>query len=652
MKEKYLLLGICSLFIIWLDNIYLSLVLVLCIGIYVIRHYPNTLLFFVLLSTLFIRFHIHIPNAVPSSKILQVKEIKSNYIIAHVEHQDVIVFQANNVNFGDIIEVSGRYEKVDGIHNFSMFHFPTWLKRRNIQFQITAKDCILKKAGTNVRHKLYASVQDISDESARNWILAMIYGIQKEDDASFFITSSGLHISYLFYLLQEVLLLCFSRNMSNLLCFFGIGLVGFVTYMSTSLLRILCFKGVSLNKGSLSAFDVLGVSMVITLSIFPYMGFELAFILPVLFRLSQLFNIQKRSKRFVNYLILIPVQFIFFHSVNIVQIFFFRFLRICYAFLYAVAFVSLLFSTSFLYHLILPIFMFLKNIETVGFSIFYTPHIIWLCCWVKCAFDCISYRGYKSMVKLCSLLCFAPVASYSDPFGEVYIMDVGQGDCALIKLPYHQGVLLIDVMGSLYKNIPKDIIVPVLKAKGIHHIDKVILTHDDYDHSGGLKELQALMEVKEVISKKQKDTYLASLHIPFMLHEYSGKDGNDNSIITYLEVFENRFLFMGDAGVASEKALLNEYPKLSVDVLKVGHHGSKTSSSLPFLHQLQPKLAIISSGRGNLYGHPHKETLDNLKRENIYYVNTAQKGAISIKFCKYFSFYKTAEHEFGIIKHR
>jgi len=251
---------------------------------------------------------------------------------------------------------------------------------------------------------------------------------------------------------------------------------------------------------------------------------------------------------------------------------------------------------------------------------------------------------------MCLLFLFAPFASYFDPFGEILMIDVGQGDCTLITLPFHQGTMLIDVMGSRNKNIPADIIVPVLKAKGIHSLDKVIITHDDLDHSGGLKQLQELMEVKEVIDTKKHDTKLHDVNIPFLLDTYQGSDANENSIITFLEVYGLRVLFMGDAGKASEAILMHEYPKLEVDVLKVGHHGSKTASSLSFIHQLRPRIGLISCGRNNRYGHPHKETLENLERERVLPLISAKDGAVSIRFHRYFSFYRTAEQKFGRLK--
>ena len=104
---------------------------------------------------------------------------------------------------------------------------------------------------------------------------------------------------------------------------------------------------------------------------------------------------------------------------------------------------------------------------------------------------------------------------------------------------------------------------------------------------------------------------------------------NDNSNVIYTEFDGYKFMFMGDASSTIEKEILNKYNLPDIDVLKVGHHGSKTSSSNEFINEINPKYSIISVGKNNRYGHPNKEVLDNLKKSKIY--RTAQDGSIILK---------------------
>ena len=101
---------------------------------------------------------------------------------------------------------------------------------------------------------------------------------------------------------------------------------------------------------------------------------------------------------------------------------------------------------------------------------------------------------------------------------------------------------------------------------------------------------------------------------------------NDNSNVIYTELSGYKFMFMGDAGVEKEKDILNKYNISDIDVLKVGHHGSKTSSSKEFINEINPKYSIISVGKNNRYDHPNKEVLSNLEDSKIY--RTDQNGSI------------------------
>ena len=104
---------------------------------------------------------------------------------------------------------------------------------------------------------------------------------------------------------------------------------------------------------------------------------------------------------------------------------------------------------------------------------------------------------------------------------------------------------------------------------------------------------------------------------------------NDNSNVIYIELSGYKFMFMGDASITTEKEILDKYNLPDIDVLKVGHHGSKTSSSIEFINEIKPNYSIISVGKNNRYGHPNKEVLENLRDSKIY--RTDQDGSIMFK---------------------
>ena len=131
-------------------------------------------------------------------------------------------------------------------------------------------------------------------------------------------------------------------------------------------------------------------------------------------------------------------------------------------------------------------------------------------------------------------------------------------------------------------------------------------------------------ELMKVLNKKKIPYYscLKELNINdnklYFLQTKEYANENDNSNVNYIEISDYKFLFMGDASVTTEKEILDKYNLPNIDVLKVSHHGSKTSSGKNFIDEISPKYAIISVGKNNRYGHPNKEVLENLDNSKIY----------------------------------
>ena len=142
-------------------------------------------------------------------------------------------------------------------------------------------------------------------------------------------------------------------------------------------------------------------------------------------------------------------------------------------------------------------------------------------------------------------------------------------------------------------------------------------------------------ELIEVLDKKKIPYYLCikELNIDnnklYFLNNKDYGNENDNSNVIYTELNGYKFMFMGDAGTTTEKEILDKYNLPDIDVLKVGHHGSKTSSGKEFIDEINPKYSIISVGKNNRYGHPNDSVLDNLENSKIY--RTDQDGSIMFK---------------------
>lgn len=259
-----------------------------------------------------------------------------------------------------------------------------------------------------------------------------------------------------------------------------------------------------------------------------------------------------------------------------------------------------------------------------------------------------------------------------DPYGKITFIDVGQGDCILIELPFNKGTYLIDT-GPRTLNFPteewkkkrrtfdtgKDILLPFLKSIGIRKIDKLIITHGDLDHIGNAELIIQELIVDELILgtgpiEKEYEQQLVNIsyEMGIPISEFSSGDfwksgdytfyvlapfgdeqtSNDRSIVIYSEMGGLRWLFTGDLEESGENKLISSFQSLPVDVLKVGHHGSNSSTSEQFLEHIKPKISIISVGNKNKYKHPNKEVVDRLKEKESVILRTDQHGAIQYKF--------------------
>ena len=158
-------------------------------------------------------------------------------------------------------------------------------------------------------------------------------------------------------------------------------------------------------------------------------------------------------------------------------------------------------------------------------------------------------------------------------------------------------------------------------------VEKVIFNCDSYNDLE--KELIKVLDKKHIkyySCIKELDIDDNKLYF-LQTKEYDNE--NDNSNVIYTEINGYKFMFMGDAGIEKEKDILEKYNQNNIDVLKVGHHGSKTSSSKRFINKINPKYSIISVGKDNRYGHPNKEVLNNLDHSKIY--RTDEDGSIMFK---------------------
>ena len=586
-----------------------------------------------------------------------------------------------NVSYGDYIYVYGVFKKPKENGNFNLFNYKRYLLSNKINYVVTASKITVIKKNDNVfytlKNNLLRKIENTN--KSKGYILAFLYAdkslIEKDVytkyqkiGVSHLFAVSGMHVSLISIVLLKLLNRIKERKRYIIVSIF-LSIYLFLTNFTISMVRatfqfILFFinKSFKLNIDNSNLVLLLFSILVI---INPYniynIGFLFSFIISfTLIRCSKLikgkFIIKSLKTSLISFFSSMPVLINNFFEVNFLGII----LNIIYIpfvsyILFPLSLVTVLFPSldNILYMFISyfeKITDFFSNIKFLSFSICKMNIILIIMYYIIFIYILKRKKSlvYKIIIAIISLIFLINNGRIVN--SEVSILDVGQGDSSLIRLKNKN--ILIDTGGNINYDISKNILIPYFKSVGIKKIDYLVLTHGDYDHMGEAINLVENFKVEkvifncgsyndleneliEVLDKKKIKYYscIKELNIDnnklhfLQTKEYDNENENSNVIYTKLNGY--KFMFMGDAGVEKEKDILEKYNVSKIDVLKIGHHGSKTSSDKNFIDEMNPKYSVISVGKNNRYGHPNKEVLNNLDNSKIY--RTDQDGSIMFK---------------------
>jgi len=302
--------------------------------------------------------------------------------------------------------------------------------------------------------------------------------------------------------------------------------------------------------------------------------------------------------------------------------------------------------------------IYLPSVGLCGIVFYYACIALYLTGRGRLFYDKLLELSRAYVIAIGCILCLFVYFLWPIPRLQVHFIDVGQGDAALLITPHGKGVM-IDTGGTLKGDFDVGVRVdlPYLYHYGVRNLEYLILTHAHADHAGGAGSIVRKIPVKHVVIGREdrieyeKTTHLnmaiepAASFIPAekdmkfivdgvlfsILHvgdAIGSKPGNEASNVIQVRYGSSSFLFTGDLTAKEEKRMLADGEAIKSTVLKVGHHGSKTSSTTEFLNAVQPSWAVISVGADNPFGHPGPETLARLQRCGAHIVRTDKDGAV------------------------
>lgn len=629
---------------------------------------------------------VKIKNEKITIKLNTDEKILINYYIKKNENY-------SNLKIGSIIKVEGKLDYPKKNTNFNLFNYKNYLLSEKIYFVLTANKITYIKDTDNIFFKTKnLLINYINNFKTKDYLYTFILGntslLEQDSKKSFqnngishLFAVSGMHITListlLMYLLKKITK---NHDISYIITIFILLFYTFITNFSSSILRaFLLFLLIYINKKfkfNLKTIEIIMLILLILLMYNPFyiysIGFKFTFIISII-----LILFSKKINNFKNYFskLLMTSLISFFISLPIVINNFFEINLISPLLnLIFVPFISIIIFPFSLISLIFPfldntfyiIVKFMENISiyinnTLSINIIIGKmNLIMIVIYYLLTLICLNKVLVKKYIYVLPIITLILIYSNINYFNKnliVTMLDVGQGDSLMIAFPNNKGNILIDTGGIVNftktnYEISTSTIIPYLKSIGIKKINYLVLTHGDYDHMGeavnlvnGFKVEQVVFncgefndlekELIKVLNQKKIKYYscVKELNIDnnklYFLQTKKYDNENDNSNVIYTELNGYKFVFMGDAGVDKEKDILDKYNLSNVDVLKVGHHGSKTSSSKEFIDEINPKYGIISVGKNNRYGHPNKEVLNNLENSKIY--RTDQDGSIMFK---------------------
>ena len=610
---------------------------------------------------------------------IEFNNLIGSYYFKTYEEKQIFI---NNYSINDLLSIKGTLKKPNNNTIPNTFNYKKYLSHKNIEYILQIKEYTLKKKNRNLFYKiknyLYKRINNISNKEylyafilgESSYIDESVYNNYKINGITHLFALSGLHISIFSSILLFILKkLKIQEIPSFIITSLFLLFFSFIASFTPSILRATIFFILSsINKiwyFFIKPKYLLFLTFIILVLINPnyifYTGFILSFTItffillynennnkssiikisiisflssaPIIINMSYEINIIG----FINNLFFIPYVSSIVFPLSLLTIIFTKLSSLLSIFLRLMESVSLLSSK------ILNITLFFPKIEFIELLLYY----VFLILIIK----------KKRVIKIFFIILI--VFLYSKPIinnnTSIYFLDVNQGDSTLIVTSKNKSIL-IDSGGKMnydveeWKkrnkefNLMKDSLIPFYKSIGLKRINYSFFSHGDYDHIGYSKELISNFKVdniyinndnvnyyeKEINGIKYNNKYLRIDNVEiYPLNDRLYDNENDNSLVLLIIIDGYKLLFMGDASSKVENDLVEKYNLKNIDILKVGHHGSNTSSGINFIKTINPKYSIISVGKNNKYGHPNKEVLNNLENSIIY--RTDEDGSIMFK---------------------
>ncbi len=589
----------------------------------------------------------------------------------------------NYYNIGDVLYIKGIFTDIDSNHIPLLFNYQNYSKYQGIIGNIK-EETIIKKENRFVVEKIQKVFLDYYDNNYSNlsasYLKALVLGYKSSLDEevlsninslgiSHLFVVSGLHVSLLIGIITRIInKLVKKENVVKVITTFVLISYSLITNLMVSVLRVVIayiIKNINQKyQMHLSTLDILSIVTILLLLINPYFLFTSSFILSFGLTYSLIVGSQiLKEKNFLKSLIKmsiycqiisIPLSYNFSNKINILSILFNLIFVpfVTYLFLPLSLIISFLPFLNNIYEILIKVFEWLVGLsDSISFFInLPTLNIVYLSVFfiiIYILFKMLEKRNVRKVIYIILFIYMLFWINYVkfDIYDEIIFFDLPNGESTLIHKAFNKYNILIDTGDIPLSDNP---ILTYLNKRGIDKIDFVVITHSDSDHIGGLKSLMEEIKVDNIITGffenkrifEEYKKYNKDLKIYYLKKGYNFSykniqfntllplnnlgDVNNNSLVFLLDVDNFRILFTGDIEEKAEKTFEGY---ITCDLLKIAHHGSKTSTTIEFLEKVNYQTAIIMNGYYNIFGFPSKTVINRIKNKP-YYITGLEKTII------------------------
>lgn len=587
-------------------------------------------------------------NTFSTNTYLLVIEAKENYVIArNLFSKCYILAKGNDLEIGDVIKVDGIVKELDMHAIESHFDFKNYLNNNGIyyEFSVGKMEKILslffpiKKIALFLTNKYDQLTSELAKSLVFGYSSKTISNLFSNNSFRYMLTLNSSIIAFEMYLIVNLfkkvkskvikIIISITGSLLFILLFYKKALLKFLLFMIAKKLR----KEKQLSLIKLSELILL---IYLIISPFNFYSYGIWYTL-IIINYFNLYLKKEKNKAIYMAILLIILNYIFNGyipiSLSIMRIILQPIILIYEIIVMLLMFIPIHINLATYSKSVIWLLNIAKNfdfsfypIDSLVLKIVIIVMYIVFLYFVNIKYNKFSKNIFLTMSLILTIFSF-PINNYI--YDYLYAIDVGQGDCSLIV--HKNKTILIDTGGLTYEDIAVTTLIPFFKKIHVNKIDYVICSHSDHDHIGALDSLKQLMKVKNIINERSQFPLNVHDLIFENLNNYDYKNENDSSLVNKFTFMNLTFLYMGDASTTIEKEIVNDYDLSDVDIIKLGHHGSSTSTSEEFLDATTPKEVIISLGHNNYYGFPNKVVLERLNKRNIKIRRSDIEGTIIYK---------------------